>query len=164
MSDMKKKHVLLVDDDTSILEVLKLVFDEEGYCVDTVDSAQGALEKIEAHFYDLALLDIKLPDMDGTELLARIRGRMPHIINVMITGYPGLDNAVKSLNLGADAYIVKPVNMIQLLEIVREKLNEQDEAKSLNEEKVAKWIEARLRSAKGEGDTDDDGHTGQSFV
>jgi len=150
ISRVKKKSILLVDDDKSILEVFRVIFEDEGYVVDTAETGMEALRKVEAQFYHLALLDIKLPDMDGTELLSKLRNS-PASINmmcIMITGYPSLDNAAKSLNIGADAYVMKPVNPEELLKIVKKKLDEQDEMENVTEQKVAWWIQTRIRSAE----------------
>ena len=147
---MEKKRILLVDDDTSILEVFRVVFEDEGYVVDTAETGMEAIRKVETQFYHLALLDIKLPDMEGTELLSKLRGS-PASVNmmcIMITGYPSLDNATKSLNIGADAYVMKPVDTEELLKIVRKKLDEQDEMENVTEQKVAWWIQTRIRSAE----------------
>ena len=147
---MEKKRILLVDDDTSILEVFRVIFEDEGYVVDTAETGMEAIRKVETQFYHLALLDIKLPDMEGTELLSKLRGS-PASVNmmcIMITGYPSLDNAAKSLNIGADAYVMKPVDTGELLKIVRKKLDEQDEMENVTEQKVAWWIQTRIRSAE----------------
>jgi len=91
------------------------------------------------------LLDIKLPDMEGTKLLIKLHRDTPQTIKIMITGYPSLENAVEALNLGADAYIMKPVNPERLLKVVDEKLKEQEEAEKMSEKKVAEWVETRVR-------------------
>jgi two-component system response regulator HydG len=150
ISGMEKKRILLVDDDTSILEVFRVVFEDEGYVVDTAETGIEALRKVETRFYHVALLDIKLPDMEGTELLSRLRSSpaSASMMCIMITGYPSLDNAAKSLNIGADAYIMKPVDPAELLKIVRKKLDEQDEMENVTEQKVAWWIQTRIRSAE----------------
>jgi DNA-binding response OmpR family regulator len=150
ISGMEKKRILLVDDDTSILEVFRVIFEDEGYVVDTAETGMEAIRKVETQFYHLALLDIKLPDMEGTELLSKLRAT-PTSVNmmcIMITGYPSLDNAAKSLNIGADAYVMKPVDPGELLKIVRKKLDEQDEMENVTEQKVAWWIQTRIRSAE----------------
>lgn len=67
---MEKKSILVVDDDKTILKSLKTLLELEGYSVDTVETGQEAIEKSKTEFYNLALLDIKLQDMEGTELLA----------------------------------------------------------------------------------------------
>ena len=97
---------------------------------------------------NLALLDIKLPDMEGTSLLTKIHQTEPRMIKIMVTGYPDLDNAVQSLNLGADAYLLKPVNPKALLKVVTEKLGEQEEAERMGEDKVRSWIETRVMKLK----------------
>jgi DNA-binding NtrC family response regulator len=74
----------------------------------------------------MAILDIKLPGMQGTELLAALHKESPRMVKIMMTGYPSLENAVTSLKLGADAYIMKPVNPEKLLDTVEKKLGERD--------------------------------------
>jgi DNA-binding NtrC family response regulator len=138
-------RVLIVDDDKDILRSLKDIMSSKGYQVDVAETAESALEKTRNQYFNLALLDIRLPDMEGTELLAKIHKERPMMMKIMITGYPSLDNAVRALNLGADAYIMKPVNPENLLKVVEEKLKEQKEAESMTEEKIAEWIENRIR-------------------
>ncbi len=147
----KGKSILVVDDDKTILKSLGDVLRSEGYFVDTADSGLEAIEKSEAKFYNLALLDIKLPDIEGTDLLVKMHESLPRMMKVMVTGYPELENAVESLNKGADAYLMKPVNPDKLLEVVQEKLVEQEEAEKMSQEKVKKWIETRVRKLKSGG-------------
>jgi DNA-binding response OmpR family regulator len=66
----------------------------------------------------------------------------------MVTGFPGLESAVKSLNMGADAYLMKPVKPRELLKVVREKLMAQEDAEKMNQEKVKEWIETRVQKLK----------------
>jgi len=141
----EKKSILIVDDDKSILESLKDILQSEGYSVDTVETGREAIEKSSDRFYNLALLDIKLPDIEGTELLTKMHRDTPRMMKIMITGYPSLENAVKALNLGADAYVMKPVNPGKLLKVVEEKLREQEEAESMTEEKVTEWVKTRIQ-------------------
>ena len=142
---MDKKTILIVDDDKAILRSFKAILELDGYVVETAETGQEALEKSDAKFYNLALLDIKLPDIEGTELLAEMHEHRPRTMKIMVTGNATLENAVESLNLGADAYIRKPVKPEELLRIVEEKLKEQEGAESMDEEKVTAWIEDRLR-------------------
>ena len=142
---MEKKRILVVDDDETILKSFKEILESRGYLVETAKTGLEALEKSEDQHYDLALLDIKLPDIEGTELLVEMHEGTPRMMKVMVTGHASLENAVESLNLGADAYLVKPVKPEELLRIVEEKLKEQEEAERMSEEKVAEWIEHRLR-------------------
>lgn len=147
---MKNKRILIVDDDKAILKSLKDILQSEGYGVDTAETGRGAIEKSEAQFYNLALLDIKLLDMEGTKLLTKMHSDTPRMMKIMITGYPSLENAVEALNLGADAYIMKPVSPEKLLEVVEDKLKEQEEAERMSEEKVAEWIESRVQKLERE--------------
>lgn len=145
MSMGGKPRILVVDDDLDILQSLKEILETKGYNVEVAENAQKGLEMARKKFFNLAILDIKLPDMEGTELLAKIHKEKPEMMKVMLTGYPSLDNAVQALNLGADAYLMKPVNPEELLRVVEEKLKEQSEAESMTEEKVAEWIEKRIQ-------------------
>ena len=142
------KDILIVDDDERILEGLRSILESEGFSVDTAETGREAIEKSEAKFYNLVLLDIKLPDMEGTELLTKIHSDAPRMMKVMITGYPSLENAVESLNLRADAYIIKPAEPEKVLRVVKEKLKEQDEAEKMTGEKVKGWVESRLQIKK----------------
>jgi len=143
-----KKRILVVDDDKSILKSLKDVLESEGYYVDTAETGREAIEKSEAKFYNLALLDIKLPDMEGVKLLKMINETLPKMMKIMLTGYPALENAVEALNIGADAYLMKPINPQQILKVVKEKLDEQEEVEKMSEEKVKMWIKTRVRKMK----------------
>ena len=140
-----EKKILIVDDDKSILQIFKNILETGGYVVDTVETGREAIEKSEAEYYNLALLDIKLPDMEGTELLTCMHKAIPKMMKIIITGYPSLKNAVDAVNKGADAYVTKPVKPGNLLKVVDEKLREQEEAEMLSEKKVAEWIESRIR-------------------
>lgn len=142
---LEKVSILVIDDDRDILKSLKDILRTRGYEVDTAETAQKGIEKVKSKFFNLALLDIKLPDMEGTELLAKIHKEKPGMMKIMITGYPSVDNAIRALNYGADAYIMKPVNPENLLKIVEEKLKEQKEAETMTEEKIAEWIENRIK-------------------
>ena len=121
------------------------ILQSEGYSVDTAETGREAIEKSEAQFYNLVLLDIKLPDMEGTKLLTAINETLPKMIKIMLTGYPALENAVEALNQGADAYIIKPVKPEKLLALIKEKLEKQSQAEKMTEDKVTDWIKTRAR-------------------
>jgi DNA-binding NtrC family response regulator len=124
---VKKIQILVVDDDEAILRGFKVALQSKGYRVETALSGGEAVEKSKAGDFDLALLDIKLPDMDGTKLLTQLHESMPGMVKIMVTGYPTLNNAVEAVNLGANGYIIKPVKVEELLRVVEEKLKERDE-------------------------------------
>jgi two-component system response regulator PilR (NtrC family) len=145
MLSEKKKQVLVIDDEESIRQVFRWILEGQGYEVETVETGVQAIEKFEEKFYNLALLDIRLPDMEGTELLNILHKRSPKTMKIMVTGYPSLDNAMKSLNVGADAYVVKPVEPSELVRIVQAKLKEQEDAEGMSQEKMDDWITLRLQ-------------------
>jgi DNA-binding NtrC family response regulator len=138
-------RILIVDDDENIRKVLVTILEEEGYAVDSVDTAKKAIEATKKKFYNVALIDIRLPDMEGIELLTRMRETTPRIRKVIITGYPTLPNAVEAVNRGADAYIMKPFDMDKVLATIKEQLKKQEEEKKYSQEKVAEFIETRVR-------------------
>jgi DNA-binding NtrC family response regulator len=138
-------RILIVDDDESIRKVLTAILDEEGYVVETAESGREAIRKSNEQFYNLALIDIRLPDMQGTQLLASIRDSVPKMVKIIVTGYPSLQNAIEAVNSGADAYILKPFNVDKTLSIIREHLKKQREEEKYSQEKVTEFIEARAR-------------------
>jgi len=141
----KTARILVVDDDESVRKVLSLILEEEGYVVDTAENGKEAIEKSESKFYNLALIDIRLPDMEGTKLLTAMKETTPKMVKVIITGYPTLKNAVEAVNKGADAYILKPFNMDNVLETIKEQLKKQQKAKKYSEENVTEFIKTRVK-------------------
>ena len=146
----EKARILVVDDDESIRKALTAVLEEEGYIVDTAQNGREAVEKCNASYYNLALIDIRLPDMEGTRLLNAMRQDTPPIVKIIVTGYPSLSNAVEAVNKGADAYLLKPFSMGDVLRTIREHLDKQEEARRYSEGKVAEFIESRARELEAE--------------
>ncbi|MCJ7559609.1 response regulator [Candidatus Bathyarchaeota archaeon] len=146
----KKKSILIVEDDKAIIKSLKNILQSEGYSVDTAENGQEAIQKSKEKFFNMVLLDIKLPDMEGTKLLTTMHKDQPKMMKIMITGYPSLENAVEALNLGADAYVMKPIKPEKLLALIKEKLEKQSQAEKMTEGKVTKWIENRVRKIEFE--------------
>lgn len=146
----KKTSILIVEDDANIRETISTILQQKGYNTDTAKTGQEAIQKAKTKFFNLALLDIKLPDMEGTKLLTMMHGNLPKMMKIMITGYPSLENAIEALNLGADAYIIKPVKPEKLLTLIEEKLKEQRQAEKMTEEKVTEWIKTRARKLEKE--------------
>ena len=120
--EKKKNRLLIIDDDKSILRLFTRILQKEEYEADTAETGEEAIEKIKNHTYDLALIDVKLPDIDGIELSRRITSTNPNIIKIVITGFASIENGVKALDSGADAYLVKPVKPEELVKIINEKL------------------------------------------
>jgi DNA-binding NtrC family response regulator len=145
MSEAEKGRIIVIDDDEGICKVVAAALKDEGYVVDTASNGKQAIEKSQTNFYNLALVDIRLPDMDGTELLTAMKETTPEMRKVILTGYPGLENAIDAVNKGAHAYLVKPVNMDELLRTVEEHLRKQREMKEYGKERVAQFVETRFK-------------------
>ncbi|TSA56520.1 response regulator [bacterium] len=145
-----KTRILIVEDDENIRETMKNILQQSGYETDTAKTGREAEQKAKANVYNLALLDIKLPDMEGTQLLAKLHEDTPKMVKIMVTGYPSLENAMEALNQGADAYVTKPVKPEKLLALIKEKLEEQSQAENVTEGKVTDWIKIRARKLEEE--------------
>ena len=120
-----KENILIIDDDESTSRTLSLIFREKGYETVVVGTGQEAIKKAKRRFFNLALLDIKLPDMEGIELLAPLNRIHPDMVVIMITAYASLETAIQALNEGARAYITKPLNMEEVLATVTGALEKQ---------------------------------------
>jgi two-component system NtrC family response regulator len=137
-------RILIVDDDENIRKVLVAILEEEGYSVDSVGTARKAIDTSKKKFFNLALIDIRLPDMEGTELLGRINETIPRMRKIIITGYPTLQNAIEAVNKRADAYIMKPFDVEKVLETIKDQLKKQAEEKKYSQDRVAEFIETRV--------------------
>ena len=140
-----KFKILIVEDDENIRKTMENILQQKEYETDTAKTGHEAEQKAKDRIYNLALLDIKLPDMEGTQLLTKLQESSPKMMKIMVTGYPSLENAMEALNQGADAYVTKPVKPTNLLELIKEKLDEQKQAEKMTENKVTDWIKTRAR-------------------
>ncbi|MEM2130076.1 MAG: response regulator [Candidatus Bathyarchaeia archaeon] len=136
--------ILIIDDDESIRKVLASLLQNKGYIVDTAKDGEEAIKKTSINFYNLALIDIKLPDMEGIHLLNKLKDTTPKMMKIILTGYPSLENAIEAVNKGADGYLIKPVNVGNLLKKIEDLLKKQEEL-MLSEDKVAQFIETRVK-------------------
>lgn len=116
--------VLLVDDDKDTVKTFTLFLERSGYEVDSAGDGRAAEAKLMRRRYDVVIFDYRLPDMPGTELLGRASELQPDAVKIMLTGFPSMESAVDSLNLGADSYLLKPVDMGDVLEVIERKLRE----------------------------------------
>jgi DNA-binding NtrC family response regulator len=107
----KNTRILVVDDDETIRTTMKAILEDEGYIVDLAGTGKEAVKKTRERSYNVALLDIRLPDMEGIELLKLMHDSVPRTRKIMVTGYPSMQNAISALNKNADAYLLKPVDV-----------------------------------------------------
>ncbi len=138
-------RILIIDDDETIRETLSMLLKEEGYIVDTAENGKEAIAKSNTNFYNLAIVDWRLPDTEGTKLLAELKETTPKMVKILLTGFPSMQNAIDSVNAHADAFILKPVDSEILLKKINELLKQQEQAKKFSEDKVANFIETRSR-------------------
>lgn len=107
-------RILLVEDDASLGVGLQDALGREGFAVDLVDSGKQALAAVQADTPDIIVLDLGLPDIDGLEVLATLRGRKQHIPVMVLTARDGLHDKIAGLDKGADDYLAKPFDMEEL--------------------------------------------------
>ncbi len=141
----EKPKILIVDDDESIRTTMKAILEDENYIVEIATNGKQAIQMSNEKMYNIALLDIRLPDIEGVELLKLMKEYVPRTRKIMVTGYPTIQNAVTAVNKKADAYLLKPVDVDKLLQIVKEQLQSQEEDKEISETKVAQFIESRIK-------------------
>jgi DNA-binding NtrC family response regulator len=117
--------ILVVDDEPEPRETLQSIISEKGYHVETAATGQEALEKARRRFFHLAILDVRLPDMNGTELLVLLKERQPDTVCIVVTGYASLQTSIRAVNGGAFAYMLKPLDIDYLLTAMEQALDRQ---------------------------------------
>jgi len=121
-----QKRILVVDDDESLRWVTQAQLQQAGYQVDASASGDDALDRIHDAPADLVITDLMMPGMSGVELLKKIRTDYPEVIVILVTAFGTVENAVEAMKAGAYDYITKPVNIDELLLIVRRGLEHLD--------------------------------------
>ncbi|MDD5089544.1 MAG: sigma-54 dependent transcriptional regulator [Candidatus Wallbacteria bacterium] len=116
--------ILAVDDEEKILFLISESLSSEGYEVTCASGANEALETLSIGAFDLVITDLKMPGMDGLQLIERIRERDQQTIVVVMTGYATIDNAIGAIKQGADEYMSKPVNPFELRRLIKRLLEE----------------------------------------
>jgi DNA-binding NtrC family response regulator len=116
--------ILVVDDDEGIRNMLSTVLSDEGFSVEVVENGKEAIKVCQKLAFDIALIDVELPDMKGTELLNKLKGMQPKMVRIIITGHPTLETAMKAVNARADGYVLKPFEVTELLQKIKKILDE----------------------------------------
>lgn len=140
--------VLIVDDDKSLRETISAILQSQGYRMTSVANANEAIEKTRTQFFDIILLDVKLPDMDGTQLLSHLQKTAPETLKIIITGYPSVTDAAEALDIGANSYLTKPIDPDHLLKTIKNKLQEHKQKEKITREKLAEWVKTRVRKTQ----------------
>ncbi|MBI5380012.1 MAG: sigma-54-dependent Fis family transcriptional regulator [Nitrospirae bacterium] len=138
---MTGERILIVDDEASILATLGGILEDEGYAVGRAISGQEALRQIRVDHFHAVLLDVWLPDLDGMEVLQRIRAQSPESVVIMISGHGTIDTAVKATKLGAYDFLEKPLSLEKIPLLLTHALEQQ----RLSEENRAlrQWVGRR---------------------
>jgi len=110
--------ILIVDDQSSVRELLRAVLTEDGHAVETTDSGEGAVELLKTSYPDLVITDIRMPGMDGIETLQRIKSASPSTGVIMMTAYASVETAVSAMKLGAFDYITKPIDIDEVRRVI----------------------------------------------
>ena len=121
-------NTLIVDDDQEVRNTLVSILEDVGYLVQLAENGKKAISMCEKTPFDVALIDIELPDIKGTELLRILKEKQPKMVRIIITGHPSVENAAKSVNEKADGYITKPFNVQELLKMINKLFEEKTNA------------------------------------
>src|SRR6266550_2399588 len=143
------RHVLIVDDERPVLMTLEALLKRHGYQVDTASTAAQGLKALKSKSPTLVLLDLRLPDADGLEMLDRIKNELPAVQVIILTAHDSLHNAIESIKRGAFHFISKPYAPEELLSLVEKALEKQSllrETQQLREKTVE--LEKRLEIAE----------------
>jgi DNA-binding NtrC family response regulator len=116
---MGELRLLLVDDEVEFLEPMKARLERRGLACATATSGEDALRLLGSERFDCAVVDVKMPGMDGLELLRRMRRTWPETAVVLLTGHASVELGVQGMELGAFEYLLKPVELDDLLDTVR---------------------------------------------
>jgi two-component system response regulator HydG len=142
---MDQDTILIVDDDEMILESLVSILENEGYITYTAKTGQEALDQINSSYFNVLLIDIKLPDMTGIDLLSKIKDATPRMKKLILTGYPDTPSAIEAVNKKANAYLIKPFDPEDLLDLIAENIRHQKEELKYTQEKVLDFIKERVK-------------------
>lgn len=114
MVKINKHKLLIVDDEELLCESLHDIFQEKGFDVITANNGHEAIHKAKHLAFNIAFIDIKLPDMDGITLLRELKKKYPESIYIIITAHATRQNAISALKAGADGYFLKPIVIEEL--------------------------------------------------
>jgi DNA-binding NtrC family response regulator len=117
---MKPLRVLVIDDESVICDACNMVLTEKGHTVDRCMTGETGLLAIENEVYDVILLDMKLPDIDGMKILKTVKKKIPAPCVIVMTGYSTMSNAVEAMKLGAADYLSKPFTDDELISAINE--------------------------------------------
>jgi DNA-binding response OmpR family regulator len=155
-------RILVVDDEDAVRRTLTQLFTRMGYQAAEATSGQEALEQIAAQRFDLVILDIRMPDMDGTEVLKAARPTAPNTVFILLTAHGTLDSAIVAIRHGAFDYLVKPSPVQEIVRAVEAGLAERQ--RRLSREEPVALLERALTSLKVAGERQDTISSAERFL
>jgi DNA-binding NtrC family response regulator len=123
-ANAKNRHILIVDDEEDLRTLLGHVLSTAGYRIDTAADGESALKLLQKEKFDLALLDIQMPNLNGIQVLKYLHQHLPGIKAIMLTGYADLKHAMEAKEFGARDFIGKPYKLEDILSTVERVLGE----------------------------------------
>src|SRR5262245_6562483 len=152
-----RESILIVDDEAGVRSSLSGILGDEGYLVEAVESGEAGLAALEARRFDLLLLDVWLPGMDGLAALSRVRTLDPELPVVVISGHGSIEAAVKAVRMGAQDFVEKPLSLEKTLVVVRNALRQhrlEAENRALKQQVEQRWVlvgeSPAIRALRGE--------------
>src|SRR5918912_1300996 len=121
-----RASILVVDDDAAMCDFLREELEHEGFRVETASSGRAGVERVKQGGIDLVVSDVKMPDLDGLDLLREVRAVDPSPYVITITAFGSIDTAIRAVKLGAYDYVTKPFELDQLLLTIDKALGERD--------------------------------------
>lgn len=146
MSETPDIKVLLIDDEQTLLEYLSKRLLKEGFIVKATFSGEEALEVAANNFFDVAVVDLKMPGMDGVETQKRLKEIQPLIQCIVLTGHGSIDTALESGHHDAYKYLLKPIDYENLVETIKEAYKKKEEVQAT---KFKEQVEEIYRSGMG---------------
>ena len=122
-----QNNILIVDDEINVCKGCQRIFEEEGFLTNYALTGEEGLEKATHNNFDLIITDMKMPDINGMEVIKRIKQRQPDMPVIMITGYASVPTAVEAMKIGADDYIPKPFKPDEILNAVHKAISKVNE-------------------------------------
>jgi len=120
----EKVEILVVDDELLIRDLLYDFFTSQNYMVHLAENGRKALDMIDNINFQIAIIDLKMPEVDGIQVTSVLYQKRPHVPVIIMTAYPSLDSAIESIRKGVYDYIIKPFKMFDLLKIVEKGIDE----------------------------------------
>lgn len=133
---MSKKSILVVDDELLIRDLLYDFFSEKGWLVSVNESPDRGVEALKIRNFDIALVDLKMPEIDGIELIRKIRNIKPSLPVVIMTAFPSAESAIEALRLKVDDYIIKPFNINKLFKVLDDIVEERKRSEKVKTEQL----------------------------